>query len=361
MSDTNKPAHNVLGSSTLDFLMAGGASVILFGLVMVSANRQAPDSATGWFIYYLSFAVNFPHFLASYQILYFDFRKKVTKTIPFVWAGLALPLMLLLCITAGIYSSDTASLGHLIQIMYFTVGWHYIKQILGVMIVLNGRRQIYFSADERFWLKSHLFSLWGLSFINANLNGQTFYLEGLSYQSLALPGWTWTMAQSFFAVTLVMTLYLAIKKWIREGRLVTWPAASALLALYCWYIPAFHHPLYALMIPFFHSLQYLLFVFAFKLNETRSRFGAPTSPESRQNWVRHFFVYCFTFFISGGIFMYALPRWLDSTVRLSESLGPSPFMFAFTVFINIHHYFIDNVLWRAHQPEMQNYLFKPKA
>jgi hypothetical protein len=59
--------------------------------------------------------------------------------------------------------------------------------------------------------------------------------------------------------------------------------------------------------------------------------------------------------------MWFLPKYLDSYQMINSTLfGPTLAMFAITVFINIHHYFIDNVIWRGSNPEMRKHLFGAK-
>jgi len=71
----------------------------------------------------------------------------------------------------------------------------------------------------------------------------------------------------------------------------------------------------------------------------------------------------FTFFVVLGVLLgflgfYGLPRSFDSLVPYDRHLlGPSMFLFAFYIFINIHHYFLDNVMWRRGNPDVQQYLF----
>ena len=40
-----------------------------------------------------------------------------------------------------------------------------------------------------------------------------------------------------------------------------------------------------------------------------------------------------------------------------RAFGPSLFLFMFYIFINIHHYFLDNVMWRRGNPDVQQYIF----
>lgn len=39
-----------------------------------------------------------------------------------------------------------------------------------------------------------------------------------------------------------------------------------------------------------------------------------------------------------------------------SGLGPTLPFFLFATLVNIHHYFIDNAIWRAERPEVRSYL-----
>jgi len=61
----------------------------------------------------------------------------------------------------------------------------------------------------------------------------------------------------------------------------------------------------------------------------------------------------------GYLAMDAVPRFFDSRFHYDQGIfGPNLFYFAFIVFINIHHYFIDNVIWRFKDPEVRTYLLR---
>jgi hypothetical protein len=52
------------------------------------------------------------------------------------------------------------------------------------------------------------------------------------------------------------------------------------------------------------------------------------------------------------------PRLFDALVPYDHAaLGGAAFLFMFWIFINVHHYFIDNVIWRRDNPETGAYLF----
>jgi len=68
-------------------------------------------------------------------------------------------------------------------------------------------------------------------------------------------------------------------------------------------------------------------------------------------------------FIGVGVFLgflgfMGVPRFIDSVLPYDKRvLGPSLFLFMFYIFINVHHYFLDNVMWRRGNPDVQQYIF----
>ena len=68
-------------------------------------------------------------------------------------------------------------------------------------------------------------------------------------------------------------------------------------------------------------------------------------------------------FVGVGIILgvagfWGLPRLSDMVVTYdTELFGATMFMFMFWIFINLHHYFLDNVIWRRENPETGKFLF----
>jgi hypothetical protein len=52
-----------------------------------------------------------------------------------------------------------------------------------------------------------------------------------------------------------------------------------------------------------------------------------------------------------------VPGQLDQASDARNTFGFSFFLIAFLAFINIHHYFIDNVLWRFKNQQVRALLF----
>ena len=65
--------------------------------------------------------------------------------------------------------------------------------------------------------------------------------------------------------------------------------------------------------------------------------------------------------VLGAIFFYFLPKYLDQLKLLHFDVFGTLMMFYFVIFLNIHHYFIDNVIWKKSNKQMQQYLFPKPA
>ncbi len=133
------------------------------------------------------------------------------------------------------------------------------------------------------------------------------------------------------------------------GRYPSLNVLAPFVALYIWWLPQTRQfDFYFLLVPLFHSLQYLAFVY--KIEETRLR-GVP------QRQLRA------TGIIAGvviaGWFAFEFgPNAVDSRLGTFDAWGMFFFFTAATLFINIHHYFIDNVLWRFRDPHVRSYLLQ---
>ncbi|MGH7232398.1 MAG: hypothetical protein ACREJU_13725 [Nitrospiraceae bacterium] len=353
------PAPRSLISPNTDRLMIGGLSLAMFVFAGLLIDHNQPSPTLGWTVFYLSFLVNFPHFLVSYHLLYADFGKHIFKSFRFLWAAVIVPVILGGAIVMGIESGDARTLGYIANAMFFFVGWHYVKQTFGGIVVTNALAKFYYNARERAVMKSNLFSLWAISWVSQNVGYQTSALAGIPFQSVGLPAWCQTAAYLAVGSTALAVIAAHVMKYIREGAAPTLPALFCFLSIYVWLIPALYHPMYFHLIPFFHSLQYLLFVVAFRRNKVISSLGGSlTTPGQRKGFFMRFYGYLALALVTGATFMWVLPTCLDSYQMIEPSLfGPTLALFAVTVFINIHHYFIDNVIWRGSNPEIRKHLF----
>jgi hypothetical protein len=134
-------------------------------------------------------------------------------------------------------------------------------------------------------------------------------------------------------------------------------------ALYLWLLAAHADLIFAIFIPAFHSLQYLLFTWRYQLNKVSSVADAAPAETSKLSPA---VVLRFGKFVAGGLVL----GWIGFVVLPmlfhlafspdSETFGPTVFVFIFVMWINIHHYFIDNVIWRRDNEDVRKYLFAPR-
>lgn len=343
------------------FLMVGGFSLIAFFFVKLMGSNPA-DSNTSWFIYYFSFVANFPHFLSSYHLLYYDFRNRIFSNYRFLLASIIAPMLLIGALVYGMVVPDIKVMGHILNAMYFFVGWHYIKQTFGVVAVCNAQDKISYDKVERFAIKGFLYSIWAVSWVSLNSSGAENAMEGIPVKSFSLDPIFLKWAYAFMVFFALYMIQLGYQKYIREGKVMSAGGYVSILALLAWYLPVLYNPTYFLVVPLFHSLQYLYFVYLVKANQANERAPTKKSPEERKAFFNTLYGFLIWPFITGAIFMWHLPKWLDSTFSMAQAFpNAQPFMFAFTVFINIHHYFIDHAIWRHDNPTMKKYLFVPSG
>ncbi|MEN9337752.1 MAG: hypothetical protein RIQ41_66 [Candidatus Parcubacteria bacterium] len=361
--------------NTEAFLM-GGCSILLYILFTLFVHKDAvPVVSTVAFS--LAFLVNYPHFMASYYILYKENRHKLSSSVRYLWVSTIVPLVLLTLLVTAHLQSSTYLLGLAINIMFFTVGWHYVKQIFGCLVVSNIFKNFFYNAFERNIVLTNLYILWAIAWVPANLYGTTFTFYGLSYTGLNITNYlhhalllvgiqtvplmlgkliTFTLMAALL-VTLSYIIYFHVIRYLQTK---TFPHVAGILAfvsIYLWYVPLFSHPAYFYVIPFLHSLQYLALVRVYATNKHISEardVGLPDEVNERATLSLLRFS-LFTI-VSGALLFWFVPHYLDMHKTTPLFSAPT-FLISFILFINIHHYFIDNIIWKKDNELVRKYLF----
>lgn len=347
----------------VELLLVGGATPLLFPLSWLARRAlglDAAEYAIGFTTFYAAFVINDPHFTVTYLLFYKDARGRAAGTSFTGWqrarwllAGVVAPLALAAWAIAGLALRSPSILGGMIQLMFFLVGWHYVKQGFGVMAVLSARRGVRFAKAERIALLAHCYAGWAYAWASPYDPGREVEEKGLVYRTLAHPvglerGTFW-----IFVASGVVVAALLLRKRLREGPL---PVATPLVALVCsvwaWSIWSSVDPLVRYVIPALHSIQYLYFVWLLRAPEAREREGPPhfeTSAKVRLG------VLAVSALGLGWLLFHGAPTALDDlfTPRRSRftDMGPTPFFAALYAFVNIHHYCMDAVIWRRENPE----------
>jgi hypothetical protein len=127
-------------------------------------------------------------------------------------------------------------------------------------------------------------------------------------------------------------------------------ATMPVVAMFVWWIPAAFNPTFFVLVPMFHSLQYL--PFATKVEQGRIAARHP----ARRSRTRRFAVTAVAVCGAAWLLFEIGPDLADSASHSSTKLGVFFFAAMVPVLVNIHHYFIDHVIWRRSEPEVFEYL-----
>jgi hypothetical protein len=346
--------HSYLISSKTDWLTIGGLSILIFPLFLffIPNDSQLSERAGG-LLYAIAFIVNYPHFTVAYQLIYGDYRHLLLKDYRFIWAGIIVPVLIIFYITWALLNQSSDMLAYFVEFMFVIVGWHYTKQAYGVVMVTSSMKKYFFNKWERWSLKTNMYALWITSFLSFNI-GENSGLEywGIKYYSLNFPMQSIYIAYGVTAISLTVFTYLMIRRIVKTKLWPPFISIVSFVSIYVWFLPIFYDPIFNLAIPFFHSIQYFTFVIALKKNEITAE------TKNKEKLVKRIISYVLVAILTGVVFFEALPRIMDFSITYNHQIfGEGLFLFLFSVFINIHHYFIDNVIWRADNKKVQEYLF----
>lgn len=346
-----------------EFLAVGGATLLLFPLSWLlrhSLGLDAAELAVGFTMFHAAHFINDPHFSVTYLLFYRDVKRRAFGTenglaqrLRYVTAGVIVPVVLVMWALVALTLRSAQGIGWMVQLMFLLVGWHYAKQGFGVLTVLSARRGVLFSARERGVVLAHCFSAWAFAFVNPARAAGKFEEKGVVYWSPAHPRWAELLTGGVLAVSTLALVVTLAQKWRRDGRLPWSPLLGFLVTIWLWTIYAGIDPLVRYVIPALHSIQYLYFVWLLKRNEARANEGPPSFGPPVATRIS---MLALSAVILGWVLFRAGPDVLDTTLVTgrfvtNKDLGPTPFFATIFVILNIHHYFMDHVIWRRENPE----------
>jgi len=367
-----------LFSPWFDFLCLGGGAVIICAIVTALLPQGLPKPALGTLILVLMTAINQPHFAHSYQIFYANFRQKAfgeqysrDLRLRYIFSGLVVPVLLIGFFVVALATSDARLLSFGANIMFFLVGWHYVKQGYGILMVDAVQKKMFFTDQAKLLFRINGYACWLVAWVAINhAIAQAVPYLGLVYYTFDIPTLAYQIMCAVAAVTSLAVLWTLFTRWRELGHRLPWNGVVAYLTtLYLWVVFVRINPLVIAIVPTFHSLQYLAVVWRYEINATRVQEAA-----GKRSWLdraarvipsrtwRNVGAFVLFGVLLGYLGFNGLPNALDKWLPYDKAVfGPAMFLFMFYIFINVHHYFLDNVMWRRGNPDVRNYLFaKPK-
>ena len=358
----------------IDFFCLGGGSLLIFVFVALFAPFDTVIPAVSTVMFAIAILINFPHFAHSYQIFYQNFFQKSFQQngnrslqIRYIIAGILIPSALTVFFAASVILNDPKILGFGGTIMLFLVGWHYVKQGYGMLIVDSVLKKRYFTDYEKKVLLINAYICWVFFWLLTNWTISEENFLGLEYVMFTIPSWIIYVGGSLTTISTAIVAFMLIQKKFRDGIHLPFNGTVAYFtSLYVW-LGLRLDPFFLILIPACHSLQYLIVVWRYQLNsahhaslETTSRDQGILSSIFPSQTIWKFIIFVITGILLGYAGFLTIPQFLDSTIDYDHTIfGESMFLFMFLIFINVHHYFMDNVIWRKENPDTRRFLFGP--
>jgi hypothetical protein len=358
-------------SPIADFLCLGGGSLLLLPVLVwvVPDNLNAQALV---FAMWLAHVVNNPHFANSYQIFYRTFGLIVPDPaadrmlrLRYLWAGVGAPALIVLFFGGAMAWGDARTLGLAGNAMGFFVGWHYVKQGYGMLMVDAAQRRSYFAEPDKKILLANSYACWILAWLTVNATAHERNLWGLKFAMLDVPPAVLWFGGAVLALTSAWTAWVLFRHGrAHRGAVPVNGIAAYVAALYPWLF-LFSQPVLAALVPAMHSLQYLVIVWRYQINVEQAKPDAA----ARSRWIKvlgwvptkavvRFAAFILWAITLGALGFWILPKFFDRVVPYDHAMyGDYLFLFLFIVFINVHHYFIDNAMWRKENPHTLRHLF----
>lgn len=357
-----------LHGSASDFLLLGGASLIPFFALQMTDVDERMTALVALVMMLLANVVNHPHFASSYVMFFGSWRAMHRQQAPAKllvgwWiVGVAVPFLLaavLLLSARAWLQGDTFWMGLCVNLMGALVGWHYVKQGFGMAMTDAALKRSFWTPKARLALLWNAYACWACAWTYLNVGEAGSYFWGVFNTRAALPDWALHVVHAVVAASsawLVICLVGAYKSWQCAGKTIAqmpWVGLSSyLITVYLWTAFATINSTYLYVIPFFHSLQYLTVVWRYKTNE----YVLTGRKAVRESLLKFSLLIC----LMGALGFWGAPTvveyWVNGQLPPWTG-GVSIAIAAAWLFINVHHYFIDTVLWRHGNPLVSKYLF----
>ncbi|MDB4913661.1 MAG: hypothetical protein JWM95_1305 [Gemmatimonadetes bacterium] len=319
----------------------GGLSLVVFvplllsgrsDLVLIGAGAQA----------WVATAFNMPHFMASYRMVYRS-REMIMRH---KWASIHVPAILLVAVAAAVWEAQYSPAGVIILVTVASayLAWHYTGQVWGMMAsyaFLGGTK---FDDSERRLIRTSLRIL------------LAWHVTWFLYTQLKDPARVrslYVIVSSGTLVAFAVGLFGLARMRKRTGTLPPVHALVAWLSIFVWYAVMARDPKAIFWIQIAHAIQYLAFPIRVELNNTNK-----AKEHSARLVTLHMVFYGAVLLGVSVLIAQVVPFAAMSVV--GNVFGEEPSKVApvlILMFLNIHHYFTDSVIWKISNPEVRRELF----
>ncbi len=329
-------------SPAADFLSVGGLSLLVFVPLLLTGRTELVWLGAGAQAY-VATAINMPHFLASYRLVY----RNADTVRRHPWAAIGVPALLLAACLGALWEPQLVGYG-LVTVASVYLAWHYTGQVWGMMAVHAQLQGVRFDPGERRLVQGSLRIL------------LAWHVTWFLHTQLRNPAAVRPLYLAASAATVVAVGGGALAFWRlrrRTGRMVPLLVLTPWLALLVWYAAMARDPRALFWVQIAHALQYLAFPLRVEANSHAEALQAGGG-RVRLPLAAHLAAYALVLMAASWVVAQLVPVALMGAV--GRAFGEEPGKAApilLLSFINIHHYFTDGVLWKLRNPEVQRQLF----
>jgi hypothetical protein len=257
------------------------------------------------------------------------------------WASIYVPAILFAYIVVALWEAQQSTQPVLGTILVFVssvyLAWHYTGQVWGMMASYTYLEGLSFDVTERRLIRT------GLRILLAWHVSWALYTQ-VRDPSRLRPLYLLTSAATIIALVLGVTGLARLRR--RTGRVPPVRALVPWVAIFIWYAVMARDPKAIFWIQIAHAVQYLAFPIRVEMNRTRG------------DVVRHMGIYAAVLLVVSFVVAQVVPA--AAMTAIASMFGEDPARAApilILMFINIHHYFTDGVIWHISNPDVRKELF----
>jgi hypothetical protein len=317
------------------YLFAQAHSPGLASALTPLLNTGTRTSSIIWWGATLSWVVNWPHFSATSYRLYGN--KDHFRQYPVT--AIAAPILMTAAVF-GSFASQHVIAPYFVKLFLIWSPYHFSGQSIGISLLYARRGQHKVNSVERFALSGFIYGTFLVNSLRADVGTTGYEYYGVQVPGFGLPAWVPTVAEAWMYTCGLVFLVLVVRTALAERNGPPLMYFVPALTQYTWFVLAGYGttPGFAEFVPF-HSLQYLLIAWAMQLKEKSDRDQIPgTSTYVALESLRWYALN----FVGGAILFWALPTLTNEKLGIPVSLATAILICA----VQIHHFFVDGVIWK---------------
>jgi hypothetical protein len=316
----------------IDAAAIGGLSIVAFVIARLFADGGTRTMELAQAGAILAVFVNYPHFSATIYRLY----ENPDSARQFPVTAYVLPFLLLGAVAASLWQPALIA-PYFVLLFLIWSPYHYSGQTLGITMIYARRAGFQVARWQRLALSTFIFSTFVVALAHRQ-SGEPTTSHGVVLPSIPFPDWFAPVGMAVMWAGAAVFLCFVID-WCRTHRrmlppIVLLPAASQ----FVWFMPGIQTAAFYEFVPLFHSLQYLFIAWAMQISLHVGREGQERSWRA----IRAVSMKWGLWNYAGGLALFIGLPWLFFWVPVPTLTVVGVVIAA----INIHHFFVDGVIWK---------------